>query len=146
MAVKTHGLSKTPEYRAWINMVERCEYKAPGYEKHYSGRGITVCKEWRNSFPAFLAHVGTRPTPQHSLDRIDVNGNYEPGNVRWTTKTVQTRNTRRNHLVVLDGKKITLAEAAENARVPYNTVLYRLKRGWTIEQAVYLRQQKGFRP
>lgn len=138
--------SHKPEYRHWINMKSRClNPRTPGFH-HYGGRGILVCAEWRKDFAAFLADVGPRPSAHHSLDRIDNNGNYEPGNVRWATPSTQMRNVRRNRLVKVDGRLITLAEAAERAPVPYNTVLYRLRRGWSVENAVSMPAKKGFHP
>jgi hypothetical protein len=90
----THGLSKTPEYAAWWAMRERCQNpEHPAYE-HYGGRGISVCKEWAESFETFFAYVGRRPSDEHSLDRINNDGNYEPGNVRWATIDVQNSNKR----------------------------------------------------
>lgn len=88
----------TPEYRAWGNMIQRCEYpRARGFE-NYGGRGIKVCPQWRADYRQFLADLGRRPSPQHSLDRFpDNDGNYEPGNVRWATKGEQNRNQRRGH-------------------------------------------------
>lgn len=142
----SHGLSKTPEYRAWINMKTRCLDANTPYYRIWGGRGITVHQEWINNFESFLGHVGKRPSPRHSLDRIDVNGNYEPGNVRWATATAQSRNLRTNRKVRLGGRDMTLADAVERAPVPYNTVLYRLKRGWSIEDAVTLPARKGHRP
>ena len=89
-----HGGTGTPEYHAWCSMRQRCfNPKNPGYHL-YGGRGITVCERWRASFTAFLADVGPRPSSIHSIDRIDNDGHYEPGNVRWTTADVQARNQR----------------------------------------------------
>lgn len=141
-----HGLSKRPEYRHWINMISRCENpNTPGFE-HYGGRGIRVCDQWRASFEVFFADVGPKPSPGHSVDRIEVNGNYEPGNCRWALPKTQCRNTRSNRIVIVDGRKLTLAEAVEKSPVPYNTVLYRLKRGWQIDDALRLPAKKGYRP
>jgi hypothetical protein len=85
----------TPEKRLWGHMIERCTNPNHHAWKNYGGRGITVCDEWRQSFSAFLAHVGPRPTPNHSLDRYPNNdGNYEPGNVRWATRSEQRANSR----------------------------------------------------
>jgi hypothetical protein len=142
----SHGLSKCPEYRHWINMISRCENpNTPGFE-HYGGRGIKVCERWRSDFTAFYQDMGVRPSPSHSLDRVDVNGHYEPGNCRWALKKIQCRNTRKNRIVKVKGWNVTLAEAAERAPVPYNTILYRLKRGWKIEDAISRPAHKGVRP
>jgi len=84
-----------PEYKVWYAMIRRCYYSqnSPSW-KHYGGRGITVCERWRNSFHAFLSDVGNRPDPHLEIDRIDNDGNYEPGNVRWATPSQQHNNTR----------------------------------------------------
>jgi hypothetical protein len=95
----THGDSsrsnRSPEYVAWSSMIQRCACSKNALTwKNYGGRGIRVCSRWRESFANFLADVGRRPSAKHSLDRIDVNGNYEPGNVRWATRSQQQRNKR----------------------------------------------------
>lgn len=140
------NVSNNAAYKVWQQMKFRCSNpKATGYE-NYGGRGIAVCAEWSASFDAFIRDVGPRPSASHTLDRINVNGGYEPGNCRWATQKVQCRNTRSNHIVRLDGVSMTLVEAAEFAPVTYNTVLYRLKRGWTVNDAVSLPPQQGVRP
>jgi hypothetical protein len=90
----THGLSGSPEYRSWCHLKERCTNPACKDWPDYGGRGIRVCAEWQNDFAAFYTHVGPKPSPSHSIDRIDVNGNYEPGNVRWADPTTQRNNRR----------------------------------------------------
>jgi hypothetical protein len=135
-----------PEYRVWINMKSRCyNPNAPLYER-WGGRGISVCERWLTSFQNFFADMGTRPSARHSIDRIDVDGNYEPDNCRWATFKEQSRNQTNNRIVDLDGRRMTLAEAVEQAPVPYNTVLYRLRRGWSVEDAITRPAKKGFRP
>ena len=84
----------SPEYRAWENMRQMCYNPKYQGSKNYLGRGITVYSEWIESFRAFHAYIGDRPSKMHSLDRIDNDGNYEPGNVRWTTWDIQANNRR----------------------------------------------------
>ncbi len=90
-----HGMWKTPEYSCWATMIYRCSNKAPKTtRRNYIRRGIAVCDEWKRSFVAFYDHVGPRPSPQHSLDRINNDSGYEPGNVRWATGSEQRKNKR----------------------------------------------------
>lgn len=99
-ASATHGdaarAKRAPEYRSWHSMIQRCENpNSQGY-KYWGGRGISVCERWRNSYATFLADVGRRPSPQHSIDRYpNGDGNYEPGNVRWADKSEQAYNRRK---------------------------------------------------
>ena len=87
--MKTHGMSKTPEFRAWLNMKERCYRPTNARYHRYGARGIEVCDRWLESFENFYTDIGDRPSPTHSLDRIDNDGNYEPDNCRWGTREEQ---------------------------------------------------------
>lgn len=106
---RTHGKSRTRTYRIWMHMRQRCENPRSDSWARYGGRGITVCDRWRD-FTAFFEDMGEAPAG-HSLDRIDVNGNYEPGNCRWATSRQQLRNTRRNKVVNLNGEQVLLTDA-----------------------------------
>lgn len=132
-----HGMDGTPEYRAWIGMISRCnDPSVPCYSK-YGGRGICVCQRWM-SFQHFLSDMGTRPSPQHSIDRIDNDGNYEPGNCRWATKKQQSRNIRSNRLLTLNGQTKCVSEWAEFIGIKRTTLDERLRHGWSIEDALTL--------
>jgi hypothetical protein len=90
----THGRTRTPEWNSWYAMKSRCVNRNLKGWKDYGGRGITVCDEWLHDFQAFYDHIGPKPGPGYSVDRIDNNGNYEPGNVRWATPLEQNHNRR----------------------------------------------------
>lgn len=92
---RIHGRSYTPEYTVWQGMINRCHRPLHPAFRNYGARGISVCDEWRNEFARFFAHIGPRPSNKHSVDRIDNDGNYEPGNVRWATATQQAQNKHR---------------------------------------------------
>lgn len=92
-----HGLRTSPEYTAWVGMKGRCNNPNRREYKHYGARGIKVCERWINSFTNFYKDMGVKPSAKHSLDRIDFNGNYEPGNCRWATSLEQRANQRRMH-------------------------------------------------
>jgi hypothetical protein len=126
-ANKTHGQTHTKEYKAWINMKLRCSTpSAKGYE-HYGGRGISVCYRWESSFEAFIADVGFAPSNQHSIDRINPNGDYTPENCKWSTKAEQSRNTR--NALHFDGKP--LAQISDETGIRYATLYSRLKKHGT---------------
>lgn len=103
---------------------------------NYGGRGIAVCERWLNSPQAFLDDMGMKPTPKHEIDRIDNDGNYEPGNCRWATRKENDRNRRNNRLLTLNGETLTLAEWAEHSGVPDDTLRHRLGVGWSVERAI----------
>lgn len=91
---EAHGMSKTPEYRAWAHMKGRCLNEGDDRYKYYGARGITICQEWVNSFSQFYKDMGERPSSRHSIERDDVDGNYEPSNCRWATSAEQVKNRR----------------------------------------------------
>lgn len=142
VAKTTHGHSTggkiTPEFQAYRSMLARCYRPTNNRYDQYGGRGIRVCDRWRDSFEAFLADVGPRPSSSHSLDRWpDTNGNYEPGNVRWALRREQMRNRTCNLMVTAGGRTMTLIEASEVSGVPYATLKARIfKHGWEHERAM----------
>lgn len=117
--------------------MSRCNNpKATAYNL-YGGRGIKVCDRWMESFSNFLEDMGERPQDT-SLDRIDFNGNYEPSNCRWANSVVQARNKRNNLIIDYDGTTMCLEAWAEELGIKSNSILTRLKRGWSIGQALLL--------
>jgi len=102
---------------------------------HYGGRGIRVCAHWQ-LFKNFFADMGPRPSPKHTLDRIDNDKGYEPGNCRWATRKEQARNRSTSHLVQAFGQTLTLAEWSEKTSINQTTIRGRLKRGWAPERAL----------
>lgn len=134
---RTHGRSRSKVYTAWISIRDRCYNKADSRYHDYGGRGITVCRRWNDSFESFLEDVGEPPTPKHSIDREDVNGNYEPGNVRWSTPTEQANNTRSNRVYTFRGETRSLAEWARILGFKYRCLYSRVVRdGIDFEEAV----------
>jgi hypothetical protein len=105
------------------------EQKHPAYH-NYGGRGITICVKW-DIFANFLSDMGEVP-PNHSLDRINNNGNYEPQNCRWATNEQQHRNTRRNRMIEYNGERLCLAEWEKRLGVGVGTIWRRIERGWPV--------------
>lgn len=121
----------------WWNMIARCTNpKNVGYVD-YGGRGVRVCDAWLASYEAFASDMGSRPSPRHSLDRIDVNGDYEPGNCRWATREEQARNTRAVHLVTYREESLSVAEWSERLGIKAGTLDNRLRQGRPLEEVFY---------
>ncbi len=132
----THGLHDAPEYQVWSQMKARCCNRRHRSYRYYGGRGISVCKEWLGSFKRFYSDMGPRPSSKHSLDRIDNDGNYEPGNCRWATRTEQANNTRRCQFVEFNGETKTVTQWAGQIGIPPDRLFYRLHKGWDVERAL----------
>lgn len=132
-----HGYTKggvfRSEYRSWSGMIQRCYYHRDLGYAMYGGRGIVVCPRWRDSFDAFIEDMGNKPTPQHSIERIDTNGNYEPGNCRWATPREQSQNTRRNVRLSYAGETLCLSEWSRRTGINRRTIAQRLRKGWSAE-------------
>lgn len=134
-----HGLCHTPEWRIWSMMRARCSPNAVDFHL-YAGRGIYVCERW-NSFANFLDDMKTRPSPKHSIDRIDNNGPYSPENCRWATSAEQARNKRTNVFYTHDAITLCLTDWSKLTGIKRETLKERLRRGWSIIDALSTKVQ-----
>lgn len=132
---RTHGKSNTREYKAWCDMLARCNNRQQRGWRYYGSRGIRVWKGWQ-SFENFLADMGPTPSYKHSIDRIDNDGDYEPCNCRWATKKEQANNCRSTHWIAFNGKTQPLQIWAEELGICPSMIRKRLKRGWSVERAL----------
>lgn len=134
----THGQTVggfTREYGCWADIKKRClNPRSIGY-RNYGGRGIRMCDSWSGSFEAFYADMGRCPRG-YEIDRIDVDGHYEPGNCRWVTRRQNTSNQRRNRYVEFEGERLTVMEASRRAGISPFVVYGRLNLGWSVERAL----------
>lgn len=137
-----HGETKnggTTEYRSWTKMKARCLNPNVRDYHHYGGRGITICDRWLNSYEAFLEDMGRAPSPQHSIDRKNVNGNYEKDNCRWATDEEQANNTTRNIYITYLGKTQSISLWAKELNIDANMIYKRIDRyGWDPISAITL--------
>lgn len=124
----THGLTNTRAHGIWKAAKQRCFNANAHNYRHYGGRGVTMCDRWRDSFQAFFDDMGECPDGM-SLERIDHNGDYEPGNCRWATQAEQVRNTRRNLMVEHAGRVMTAKDYARETGAIYSTLCARLRTG-----------------
>jgi hypothetical protein len=132
-ARKIAGHSGT--YNAWVDMRRRCQKVSHPAYKLYGARGITVCDRWSCSFPDFLADMGVKPA-RFTLERIDNDGNYEPGNCRWASVKEQSNNRRTNVTLTVNGESLTIVQWAEKLGTGKSTLQMRLKAGWSHERTV----------
>ena len=130
-----HGLCNTPTHKCWMRMRARCFCKSNQDYPNYGGRGITICERWRNSFLAFLEDMGEKPAGK-SIDRIDNDGDYEPGNCRWSDSFTQSRNRRNITLREYNGATYCIAEAAKTFGVHPKTIRRRLRYGWSFPDVI----------
>ena len=126
---------KSPERRSWDAMWKRCTKDGHKNFNNYGGRGIKVCDDWKN-FYVFLFDMGPRPSLDYSIERIDVNGDYEPGNCKWATKAEQDRNKRNNVYVEYEGERVLLMDVVAKLGVDRGIVYGRLRSGWPLEEAL----------
>lgn len=130
----THRMTDTPTYKTWLKMRERCGNPLAAQFRWYGGRGITVCERWQ-VFENFLSDMGERPEGA-SIDRIDGERGYEPGNCRWVDKTAQMRNQSTTIIVEWKGERISLRDLADRYSVPFTRVYKRWRAGHSVESAV----------
>lgn len=131
-ASRDRGATKV--YRAWVGIKQRCTKPSCSAWHRYGGRGITMHKPWINSFDKFYSYIGDPPTDLHTIDRINNDRGYVPGNVRWATRKEQSNNIGSNVWVKHRGKRMTWAQWAEHLNVPYNLLMSRVKRKIPLEE------------
>jgi hypothetical protein len=131
-----HGRTHTPEFATWSRMKRRCSNPRDIRFQHYGGRGIKVCERWRDSFENFHVDMGPRPSPEHSIDRINNDGDYEPDNCRWATRTEQARNTSNQKLYELHSESMALFDWCQRYGRTVRLVQNRLYKGWSLEEAL----------
>lgn len=132
---RTHGMSRSLEHRIWSGMKTRCYNAKHQSYNGYGSRGIKVCERWHD-FSNFLADIGTAPSPSHTIERIDVNGDYEPSNCRWLHKSDQAKNTRRSIKLTMDGITKGPEEWAPLVGISAWAIRERVKHGWPDHEAL----------
>lgn len=131
----THGMWGTTLYLKWKRMIDRCQRTTCRQWPYYGGRGIKVCDRWldpRN----FVADMGLPPSPKHTLERVDNDGDYEPGNVVWATMKDQNRNKRDSHMLEFQGRRLCISAWAEVFGIDGSMIWKRIRRGWSVEDAL----------
>lgn len=136
------GTRTLHEYQVWRHMRERCSNPNQWHYHRYGGRGIKVCDRWK-TFANFYADMGPRPSTDHSLDRIDNDGDYSPENCRWATRHDQNRNRCNNRMFSLNGETLCLTDWATRLGIDKWSIIHRLERGWSLEDA--LTKPRGYR-
>jgi hypothetical protein len=143
---ENHGLSRIPEYHVWDNIKSRCYDPANKCYSNYGARGIRVCPAWIDSFATFFSDMGSRPSPKHSIERIDNDGDYEPQNCRWATSREQARNRTTNRFITHNGETRCLADWAEFAGIKIGTLWFRIAVAqWPMEKALNPKDGRSLR-
>ena len=142
-----HGQTKskyteaTSEYSTWRGIIQRCTNPKNNHYDRYGGRGITICDKWRHDFSAFFADMGEKPQGT-TIDRIDNNKGYEPGNCRWADKKTQQNNLSNNIVITYGGLTMTLPMWADKTGIANSCLAARIRRGWSIDRALSEKPQK----
>jgi hypothetical protein len=139
-----HGKTGSPEHKAWRHMRYRCHDPKHAAYHYYGERGISVCARWRHSFSNFYEDMGPRPSPKHSLDRIDNDGDYAPENCRWATSQAQGRNRRSAKPITFRGKTLPRREWSRITGIPMTTLSRRLRRGWSVHDALTVQPDQRY--
>lgn len=134
---ESHGMSSTPEYNTWVHMNQRCNNPKNKDYAIYGGRGIKVYPPWKDSFEAFYMMIGPRPNIDDTIERIDYNKGYFPGNVKWVSRQEQVLNKSDNVVLEIDGVSKTVSQWAEDSPVSGFTIYKRIKRGWLEKHGPY---------
>ena len=132
---KTHGMSRSPEYRVWAEMIQRCTNPNSTAYHDYGARGISVDQSWL-SFDSFIADMGRRPTPNHTIERINNSLGYSAVNCVWETRTRNLRNRRNNRMLTLGGKTQCVGDWADELGVKRHAIQSRVSRGWSDQRAL----------
>lgn len=138
-----HGMTHTPEHKSWVGIIQRTTSNRLPCANRYINRGITVCDSWRHSFQQFYKDMGARPSPEHSIDRINNNGNYEPNNCRWATPREQANNRSTNIMVEIEGEVRTIKEWSRFVGISSSIVYHRIYRGWSPIDAIMIKQRNA---
>ena len=143
----SHGMSKNSRlYRVWCGMKERCNNQNNKRYPRYGGRGIRVCPEWETSFESFHGWaIDNGYRDGLTIDRIDNNEGYSPGNCRWVTTSRQNRNYSKNHMIAYGGKTQCVADWADEIGIKGSTILFRLKQGKTLDEVFDKRDGRSLR-
>lgn len=132
-----HALTgaKSPEYKTWTSIIQRCHNPKSTSYPRYGGRGISVCDRWRQSFVTFLSDMGHKPSPRHTIDRFpNQPGNYEPSNCRWATYAEQNRNHSKNRNITYEGRTMCMKDWASHLNINAVVLRYRLD-NWSVARA-----------
>lgn len=149
----THNQRNTHLYEVWKSIKQRCKNPQSYAYKNYGGRGITICKEWNNDFKAFsdwsyangyTTENRTSEKTKLTIDRINNDGNYEPSNCRWVTRSHQCKNKRNNKVILYHGKSLCLVDWCKELNLHYTTISGRISRGWSIEKSFETPTKKPF--
>lgn len=139
-----HGMRHTRLYDIWRGMKQRCYNPKTNRYKNYGGRGICVCDEWKNDFQSFYNWaISSGYSDDLTIDRINTDGNYEPGNCRWATVKQQANNRTSNNIVEFNGESHTLTQWSEITGIKMATIWARLQKGWSVSDALTVKPFRG---